>query len=198
MVEHQQRSGKDETGFRPGGREACRESGGKQPGHTVAEIAVQRAGQRRQVEAVGRAQFNAAHDGTQAVRKVRAFQRSQGREPFVGNIQSENSRAAARNEAEVAGQDAVAAPTAVYLGAFEQNAVRVAAKRAEKTDGGVHVRREPCRVLRERNGRGMDLCCHDVKPAVEREQKKAAIPGRMAAVKPCCGSTARSRAHVRK
>ncbi len=144
MVENQHCAGQNEPAVRLVRRHDRGQSGVEQTGHAEAQITVQGAGDGRQVGDVFRGRdLQTRHELAQPFHKGASFQPGQRREALVFHAQGQLAVTAGDEQGHVAGQNAVAAPAPVHLGAFEQNAVARAHHAHKQADGRVHVRREP-------------------------------------------------------
>ena len=142
----------------------------KERRHAVAQIAAQRTRDGRQIRGLRIGQnFQRTHDRAKPFHEVHAVEGGKTRKAFVFRAAFELSFAANEVQGHVAGKHAVATPSPVHFRAFQKNAVPVPGHVQEKTDGRVHVRREPADALTHSNGRC--LGCHVDNPQCELIKK---------------------------
>ena len=154
MVKNQDRGGQHKLAVRLFRRHKPGQLGVEQSGHAEAQIAVKGTGNGRQVGHIGRRRdVHGPHERAQALHKGAACKLLQPCEALVQHGEFQVAVTAGNEQCGVAGQNAVAAPTAVHLGAFQQNAVVLPHHAHKQTDGRIHVRRQPAGGLLQRDFR---------------------------------------------
>ena len=168
MVEDQHRAGQDEARVGVFLGEAAFQLFVEEAGHAVAEIAVERPGDRRQIGAFRLFEVQSVHERAQAVHEGKPFQHPEGHQPFVVEGEGKPPVPAGGLKQKVARQNAVASPPSVDLRAFQQDAMMIAAHAKEQADGSVRIRREPPRALAQGDmgGGGRFGSCHVGNPSV--------------------------------
>ena len=149
VVKHDHGAGQHQAGLRGRGRNGLRQLGLEKSGRFIPEVAVQgpRDGGLPLVVAH---QFQPLHQGAQPVQIRHAVQLLQGGQPVVADGQGKPGVRTGNGHQVITGDDAVAAPLAVHLRAFQQKTGGLVPGEAqEQADGRLQVGAQAPAVLLE-------------------------------------------------